>query len=94
MPLLYLLVGFVLGAIVVGACWRMTDEGTPEIVNDVTINYMYEAEPGGASGNNAMPVESVQFHPGYVVVTDTNGGGMLFAVNRLRSFSYQPTAKP
>lgn len=64
--------------------------GQPSTVaRDVIVDYMYESDPGTASGHNSLEAESVEFHPGYVIVTDTAGRSSLFAVDRLRRFSYR-----
>ena len=60
------------------------------VVRNVVLDYMYETDPGSASGNKALAVDSIEFHPGYVLVTDSRGRTQLFAVDRLRSFSYRP----
>ena len=93
-PVVLVSIGFLLGAVVVGALWlssRPSDTPRNAIVRDVTVNYMYETDPGSASGQNDLAVESVEFLPGYVVVTDNNGRTQLFAVDRLRRFSYHAT---
>jgi len=90
-PVLYLLTGFLLGAIVVGAGWLFTHANDAAVVRDVTIEYMYEHEPNRASGHKALAVASVEFRPGAVVVTETNGTTKLFSLDRLRTFSYTPT---
>ena len=90
-PLLYLVAGFLLGAIVVGSSWLSTRGTDSDIVRNVTINYMYEHAPNSASGHEALAVASVEFQPDFIVVTETNGTTRLFAINRLRKFSYTPT---
>ena len=65
------------------------DTNVPNVRN-VIVDYMYESEPGGASGNKSLAVDSIQFYPGYVVITDTNETSRLFAVDRLRRFNYRP----
>lgn len=86
--------GFLLGAVVVGACW-LTSIGIGQtdhrIVRDVTVDYMYETDPGSASGHNDLEVASLEFLPGYVAMTDANGRTQLLALERLRRFNYQPT---
>ena len=61
------------------------------MVRNVTIDYMYEYEPNSASGHKALAVASVEFRPGFIVVTETNGTTKLFAIDRMRKFSYTPT---
>ena len=90
-PLLYLVAGFLLGAIVVGSSWLSTRETDADMVRNVTIDYMYEYEPNSASGHKALAVASVKFRPGFVVVTEINGTTKLFALDRMRKFSYTPT---
>jgi hypothetical protein len=51
---------------------------------------MYETSSNTAAGSEAMSVDSIQFYPGYVVITDEGGISRLFAVDRLRKFSFQP----
>ena len=86
--------GFVAGAVVVGACWLATRRPETEplnIVRNVTVDYMYETDPGSASGHRDLEVATVEFLPGYVVLTDSGGTAQLLAVNRLRRFNYRPT---
>ncbi len=86
-------IGFLLGAIVVGSCWLSSRSGNAirnDIVRNVTVDYMYETDPGSASGNKDLAVDSIEFLPGYVVMTDKRGRTQLLALNRLRRFSYQP----
>jgi len=90
-PLLYLVAGFLLGAIVVGSSWLSTRETDANIVRNVTIDYMYETEPGSASGHKALAVASIEFRPGFVLVTEASGATRLFALDRMRKFSYTPT---
>lgn len=93
-PIVHLAIGFVAGAIVVGSSWLTTRESTPSpnVVRDVTVTYMYETDPGSAGGNNDKPVDSIEFYPGYVVITEDTGRSNLFAVDRLRTFHFEPTA--
>ena len=93
-PLRLLALGFVLGLIVAGACWLMTRQPAIPHVNKVTVDYVYESDPGSASGYNGMQVDSLQFFPGYVVITDTQGKSTLLAADRLRSFSFRSTGTP
>jgi hypothetical protein len=88
----YLACGFVAGAIVVGSSWLTTRKSTPspDAVHDVTVTYMYETDPGSASGSNDQFVKSIKFHPSYVVMTGASGDSTLFAVDRLREFHYKP----
>ena len=58
-------------------------------VENVILDYMYETSPSGASGDNSLAVDSIQFHPNYVLVRASNGNTSLFAVERLRRFSYR-----
>ncbi len=95
-PFMLVAIGFLIGAVVVGVCWLSSGrKGSPrhDIVRDVTVDYMYETDPGSASGNNGLQVDSIEFFPGYVVVTDTGGGTQILALNRLRKFNYRPTEK-
>jgi hypothetical protein len=96
-----LTVGFVAGAVVVGsigaiaigAGWvtRYQSVTSFDVVYNVTVSYMYETDPGSATGSKDMPVESIKFHPGYVVITQASGHSSLFAVDRLRTFQFAPT---
>lgn len=86
LPLLYLVLGFL-----VGASFLSNRHSTNPEIRNVTVSYMYESEPGSAGGNNNVPLDSIQFYPEYIVINETNGGSRLMAVNRLRSFSFQPT---
>lgn len=90
--ILHLGIGFIVGAIFVGFGWLATrvSPSSANVVRDVSISYMYETDPGSASGSNAEPVDSIQFHPGYVVVTGPGGRSRLFAVDRLRKFHFEP----
>ena len=90
-PLLYLVAGFLLGAIVVGSSWLSTRETGTKIVRNVTIDYMYETDPGSASGHKALEVASIEFRQGYVIVTTINGTTELLALDRIRRFAYTPT---
>jgi hypothetical protein len=93
-PVVLLSIGFLFGAVVVGACWLSSRSGIAsrnDIVRNVTVDYMYEADPGSASGHSELAVDSIEFLPGYVVMTDTRGGTQLLALNRLRKFKYRPT---
>lgn len=93
-PIFHLTIGFVIGAIVVGSSWLATqDTASPpnNVVHDVTVSYMYETEPGNVAGNNDQAVGSIQFHPGYVVITGTTGSSRLLAVDRLRNLKFSPT---
>ena len=95
-PIVLLAIGFVVGAVFVGACWlssRTTESKRDDIVRNVTVDYMYETDPGSASGSNDLAVESIEFLPGYVVMTDTRGRTQLLALNRLRKFNYRRTEK-
>ena len=89
----HLAIGFVVGSIVVGASWLTTRESPPSsnAVHDVTVSYMYETDPGSASGSSDEPVKTIQFHPGYVVITAMSGDSTLFAVDRLRRFQFKPS---
>lgn len=91
-PLIYLSIGFIMGAVVVGTSWLGTRESElpQSIVRNVSVIYMYETDPGSASGTNDLPVESILFHSDYVVMTRTNGQSILLAVDRLRQFSFAP----
>lgn len=87
-------VGFLMGAVLVGACWlssRIAESARYDIVRNVTVDYMYETAPGSASGSSDLQVNSIEILPGYVVVTDTHGRAQLFALDRLRRFNYWPT---
>ena len=93
-PFVLLAIGFLVGAVVVGACWLSAHTSASprlDIVRNVTVDYMYETEPGSASGNRDFEVDSIEFLPGYIVMTDTDGRTQLLALNRLRRFTYQPT---
>ena len=100
-PTFLLILGFIAGGLLVGSAaviattagWLRPGESdsAPTVVQNVTVSYMYETDPGSASGNNDLPVESIQFHPGYVVVTRSSGDSSLFAVDRLRNFQFSPT---
>lgn len=100
-PVVLIAVGFLIGAIVVGSCWLSSSTKESErhdivrnvIVRNVTVDYMYETDPGSASGNKDLAVDSIEFLPGYVVMTDTRGRTQLLALNRLRRFNYWPTEK-
>ena len=95
-PVLLVAVGFLVGAVVVGACWlssRTAESERHNIVRNVTVDYMYETDPGSASGNSDLAVDSIEFLPGYVVMTETRGRTQLLALDRLRKFSYRPTEK-
>jgi hypothetical protein len=93
-------IGLVAGAAVLGSLATtaivLMERDEPDsnaytnVVHDVTLSYMYETDPGSASGTNGMKVESIQFHPGYVVVTGELGQSSVFAVERLRSFHFRP----
>ena len=61
------------------------------MVHDVTVSYLYETEPGRATGHESQPVKSIRFFPGYVVLALPSGECELFAVDRLRRFSYAAT---
>ena len=87
-----LAVGILIGAVVVGACWLSSGTSeTKSVVRNVTVDYMYETDPGSASGHNDLAVDSIEFLPGYVKLTDTRGRTQLLALNRLRKFNYWPT---
>ena len=93
-PVVLLSIGFLLGAIVVGACWLSSRSGIAprnDFVRNVTVDYMYETNPGSGGGHNDLAVDSIEFRPGYVVMTDKSGGTQLLAINRLRKFNYRPT---
>ncbi len=60
------------------------------IVRNVTVDYMYETDPGSASGHNELEVDSIEFLPGYIVMTDSRGRTQLLALDRLRKFNYRP----
>ena len=95
-PIILIAVGFLVGAVVVGACWlssRTTESQRSDIVRNVTVDYMYETDPGSAAGNTDLAVDSIEFLPGYAVMTDTRGRTQLLALNRLRKFTYWPTEK-
>jgi hypothetical protein len=66
-------------------------EGTLSTVQNVVLDYMYETETNSASGHNDLNVDSIHFHPNYVLVRDSTGQTTLLAVNRLRRFSYRPS---
>jgi hypothetical protein len=87
--LLYLVLGLVLGAAVVGSSWLITPSAKPPTVRKVEVNYTYETSPNTATGKQAMSVDSIQFHPGYIVITNERGFSRLLAVDRLREFSFQ-----
>ncbi len=92
-PVFHLAIGFVMGAVVVGSSWfatRKTNHAN-NAIRDVSVSYMYETNPGEASGNNDMPVDSIHFYPGYVVVTGASDQSHLFALDRLRNFQFAPT---
>lgn len=57
---------------------------------DVVLSYTFETSPNSTAGDDSLPVDSIEFQPNYVLVTAKNGNTSLFAVNRLRSFSYRP----
>ena len=89
-------IGFLIGATVVGACWLSSGTARPahhDVVRNVIVDYLYEYDPGSASGSGDLPVDSIEFSPGYIVVTDTNGTTQLLAINRLRKFHYRPSDK-
>ena len=100
-PVFLLTVGFIAGAVVVGSVaaiatgsgrlTRRESATSSDVVHNVTVSYMYETDPGTASGSNDLPVESIQFYPGYVVITQKSGHSSLFAVDRLRKFQFAPT---
>ena len=93
-PVFLLAVGFIAGAIVVGSSWFATRESSPayNIIRDKTVSYVYQESPGSVTsgGNTDVPVDSIQFHPGYIVVTKPGGHGDLFAVDRLKRFNFKP----
>ncbi|QEG22029.1 hypothetical protein [Mariniblastus fucicola] len=95
-PIVLIAVGFLVGAVVVGACWlssRTTESHGDDIVRNVTVDYMYETGPSSASGSEELAVDSIEFLPGYVVMTDNRGRTQLLALNRLRKFNYWPSDK-
>ena len=93
-PILLVSVGFVVGAIVVGTCWLSSRDGSAartDIVGNVTVDYMYETNSAAASGHNSLQVDTIEFLPGYVVMTDTRGNTQSLALDRLRKFKYKPS---
>ena len=62
------------------------------IVRNVVLSYTYETSPNSTAGDDSLAVDSIQFQPNYVLVTASNGKTSLFAVDRLRQFSYRPAA--
>ncbi len=92
-PVVLLSIGFLLGATVVGACWlssRSAIAPRNDFVRNVTVDYMYETDPGSTGGLKDLAVDSIEFLPGYVVMTDKSGRTQLLALNRLRKFNYRP----
>ena len=95
-PAVLLAIGFLLGAVVVGVCWfssRTAGLASRGVVRNVAVDYMYETNPGSASGHNDLAVDSIEFLPGYIVMTDARGRTQLLALNRLRKFNYRPIEK-
>jgi hypothetical protein len=92
-PSLYLMAGFLIGALVVGIGWLPSRGTNANVVYDVTVDYMYETAPSVATGQKAWEVASIEFKPGLLVVTGMNGTTTLFALSRLRNFSYTPTVQ-
>lgn len=91
LPVYYLAAGFQIGAVTVGSIWLLTSEFSDNVVRNVTIDYMYEFDSSGASGNKDQAVASVEFRPGYLLVTETGGRTSLFTLDRMRHFFYKPT---
>jgi len=65
------------------------DQSTSTVKN-VVLTYSYETSPSSTSGDDSLAVESIQFYPNYVLVRASNGNTSLFAVEKLRQFSYRP----
>ncbi|TWU18722.1 hypothetical protein Poly21_08880 [Allorhodopirellula heiligendammensis] len=86
-------IGFLLGAIVIGAAWTVVRVRDPKVLRNVTVSYMYETSPGSASGNNSLEIKSIEFYAGYLMMTDNNDMTRLLAIDRLRSFSFKPSVK-
>lgn len=93
-PVTLVSIGFLLGAVVVGACWLLSRSGNAmrnDMVRDVTVDYNYEAAPRSATNIEGHELDSVEFFPSYVVMTDKRGKKQLIALSRLRKFDYRPT---
>lgn len=82
-----LVISFLLGAILIGLLWA--GDSSVRTVKNVTVTYMYETSPTGASGST-IEVDSIEFHSDYVVLNHSEGFGQVLAVDRLREFTYRP----
>ncbi len=87
LPAIYIGVGCFVG-FVVGYFFSVTQ--SVGAVRNVTLNYRYESSPRSWYGDDGLEVDSIQFHPNYVLVQSSSGDTSLFAVERLQSFSYRP----
>jgi len=61
-------------------------------VRNVVLSYTYETSPNSTAGDDSLAVDSIRFEPNYVLVTASSGKTSLFAVERLRQFSYRPAS--
>ena len=83
--------GFLSGAAVIAVTVWLARPGDPtpvrRVVRDVEVQYLYETGPGQASGST-LRASSIEFYPGYVVVTNESGLSGLYAASRLRGFTF------
>lgn len=89
-------IGFLIGAVVVGACWLSARSGNVmrnDIVRNVTVDYDYEAAPKSPTTFKGSEFDSVEFFSTYVVMTDKRGKRQLIALDRIRKFDYRPTSQ-
>ncbi len=91
------LLGFVAGIVTASAiglaAWGLVRPAriVSTITGNLEVEYMFETSPTEANGSK-IPASRVEFHPHYVVVTDSSGRTRLWATDRLRNFTVTSVA--
>ncbi len=94
------ILGFVIGAVVVGAAWAAAAgiasppigsemEGVYSAAGKIQLDHMVRTSDTNAEGGTMRNVTAIEFHPNYVVVKRRDGGGEVFFAERTIEFRWR-----
>jgi hypothetical protein len=87
--------GLVIGALALGCVLLIlrpnSFQSKPTVSSaegNLQVSYMVQESPSTASGSTLTGVTSIEFYPGYIVVTTKNGAGRTFFAERTQKLDW------